>query len=93
MIVRKPVEVDIRIDDSRTLHLLEEIELSIDGREAAAAILGEDVPVSEQDMKYLLNRLAAFLKGVPDERIANMSASQRLTIFSFLNDQAKRFHP
>ena len=92
MIVRKPVDIEVRIENSHALRLQEEIELEIDGREAAQAILG-DGPLlpTQSDLKYLLNRVGAFIKGVGDEEIARMTPEVRAMVADFLRSQAARF--
>jgi hypothetical protein len=71
------VETEVNIDLSR-----EDLECIISSKEAA-----DPLPWIRQH----LNDIAQFLKAIPDSKIAEMTAQQRVAINEFLVNQSKRF--
>lgn len=94
MKVIKMVDVDIRIDDSRSLRLQDEIELNITPDEVVAAILEPAEGDDGRRVMRLINNVGIALRAFPDQVIeTQLNPEVRRFIANFLKEQLARFAP
>jgi len=68
-----------------------EVELDLSPDDIAVILDGSES--SERAVLRGLNDFATFIKGISDDRVKNMSVTQKKAIHKFLFDQSVRFAP
>lgn len=68
----------------------DEIEINIDS-EDINIIFSEDIDNNQRNLLININRIAEFLKGIPDNSIKNLPKSTQTIIVNFFKQQSERF--
>jgi hypothetical protein len=70
-----------------------EVEVHVNASDIAAALLPDEEVDSPRAAMMCMGSVATFMRGLPDEIIAQLTDENRARVREFLQEQAQRFAP